>query len=408
MPIPVSCDCGAKLKAKDEHAGKRIRCPKCGESVSIPKPANDDDLLFDDLLEGERTGRDLEEDELPVRHVKRPKPAAPKRKSRSGGISGTKAAALSGGLGGAGVVLFIIIRVALVVLRTQGIFVGEVPAFFNSVIAAQNKAAQEMSKVGEAIGTCLEQDSGDFSLVDQAIQRAAVTSQQVEAELNGISIPAKANKGAELMAAVREFVKTEDELVHTLVPKLRVIMQDRSGTKDSRSRAVAAAATATINASNALDLRLVAAQRSFFAANNITVPAHIENELAAIEREARKPVLGSPFLGPGIFRGPRMPHGPNMAGGPNIAAPPPFPPPNAAGPPGGPGMAGGPVRPGMPGGPAGPGMGGPSGGGMQGPGMQRGPRGPGMPAGGPGMPGGPGRVGGPPRVGPPPIPAGLP
>lgn len=36
MPIDVRCKCGKTLEAKDEHAGKRAKCPKCGQVLIIP------------------------------------------------------------------------------------------------------------------------------------------------------------------------------------------------------------------------------------------------------------------------------------------------------------------------------------------------------------------------------------
>ncbi len=36
MPILVTCDCGTKLRAKDEQAGKKIRCPSCKEVMLVP------------------------------------------------------------------------------------------------------------------------------------------------------------------------------------------------------------------------------------------------------------------------------------------------------------------------------------------------------------------------------------
>jgi len=37
MPIPVTCEsCSASFKVKDENAGKRAKCPKCGEPLTIP------------------------------------------------------------------------------------------------------------------------------------------------------------------------------------------------------------------------------------------------------------------------------------------------------------------------------------------------------------------------------------
>jgi hypothetical protein len=36
MPIAVSCRCGKRFAAPDTYAGKRVKCPGCGEGVSIP------------------------------------------------------------------------------------------------------------------------------------------------------------------------------------------------------------------------------------------------------------------------------------------------------------------------------------------------------------------------------------
>ena len=39
MPIPVACSCGQKFSAKDELAGKRVKCPKCAQPLVIGAPA---------------------------------------------------------------------------------------------------------------------------------------------------------------------------------------------------------------------------------------------------------------------------------------------------------------------------------------------------------------------------------
>lgn len=36
MAIPVSCACGARLKAKDASAGRQLRCPTCQATIAIP------------------------------------------------------------------------------------------------------------------------------------------------------------------------------------------------------------------------------------------------------------------------------------------------------------------------------------------------------------------------------------
>lgn len=48
MSIQVDCSCGKTLKAKDEAAGRRLRCPACGAAILVPFPRRMD--LGNDLL----------------------------------------------------------------------------------------------------------------------------------------------------------------------------------------------------------------------------------------------------------------------------------------------------------------------------------------------------------------------
>ncbi len=36
MPISIACDCGKQLRVKDELAGRRVKCPECGEVLTVP------------------------------------------------------------------------------------------------------------------------------------------------------------------------------------------------------------------------------------------------------------------------------------------------------------------------------------------------------------------------------------
>jgi hypothetical protein len=49
MAISVTCSCGRSLRAKDEAAGKRVRCPGCGNTVEVPAPVAD---VEDEALAG--------------------------------------------------------------------------------------------------------------------------------------------------------------------------------------------------------------------------------------------------------------------------------------------------------------------------------------------------------------------
>lgn len=48
MPITVACSCGAKLRAPDAAAGKRVKCPKCGTPVAVPAAEADFEVVDDD------------------------------------------------------------------------------------------------------------------------------------------------------------------------------------------------------------------------------------------------------------------------------------------------------------------------------------------------------------------------
>ncbi len=43
MAITFSCECGKQMTAKDEFAGRKIKCPKCGKVVRIPAQAADEE-----------------------------------------------------------------------------------------------------------------------------------------------------------------------------------------------------------------------------------------------------------------------------------------------------------------------------------------------------------------------------
>lgn len=42
MTIPFACSCGKSFQAKDEFAGKRTKCPACGQVLVIPQPSRAD------------------------------------------------------------------------------------------------------------------------------------------------------------------------------------------------------------------------------------------------------------------------------------------------------------------------------------------------------------------------------
>jgi len=45
MAIEHTCKCGAKLKVKEELAGKKIKCPKCSAVFTLPVAQADRELI---------------------------------------------------------------------------------------------------------------------------------------------------------------------------------------------------------------------------------------------------------------------------------------------------------------------------------------------------------------------------
>lgn len=65
MAIKVSCACGKTISAKDEFAGRRVKCPACKKPLRIPE-ANVEEESYEDEWDLDDYGED-EADSLPVR-----------------------------------------------------------------------------------------------------------------------------------------------------------------------------------------------------------------------------------------------------------------------------------------------------------------------------------------------------
>jgi RsiW-degrading membrane proteinase PrsW (M82 family) len=71
MPISFLCYCGKRLKAKDEWAGKRVKCPGCGTPLVIPEADDDDGRAYQVAPPPPRPPRQLEEEEERVQAAAR-------------------------------------------------------------------------------------------------------------------------------------------------------------------------------------------------------------------------------------------------------------------------------------------------------------------------------------------------
>ena len=62
MPIQVACACGKKLSVKDELAGRRVKCPACQETLSVPKPKAQAESQDDEWDLGDSAEDDFDEE----------------------------------------------------------------------------------------------------------------------------------------------------------------------------------------------------------------------------------------------------------------------------------------------------------------------------------------------------------
>ena len=72
MLISLSCPCGAKLNAPDTAAGKKVKCPKCGDPITVPTTAGFEEVEDEDAppVRSKRRIED-DEDDRPARSSRR-------------------------------------------------------------------------------------------------------------------------------------------------------------------------------------------------------------------------------------------------------------------------------------------------------------------------------------------------
>ncbi|MGZ0174333.1 MAG: hypothetical protein ACKVHE_32925 [Planctomycetales bacterium] len=112
MSIKVSCTCGKKISAKDEFAGRQVKCPACKKPLRIPKPKVEEES-YDDEWNLDDYGED-EADAQPVRPRSTNKPTKSRgSKSRKSGrksaSSRSKPNLLLGLSAGGGILLVVVL-----------------------------------------------------------------------------------------------------------------------------------------------------------------------------------------------------------------------------------------------------------------------------------------------------------
>ncbi len=344
MAVEIICGgCRAKLKVKQELSGKPVRCPKCGDAVTVPGNQADD-VFLDDGLGGDSEDEFEKVDEFPARTPLRRSKTSVRESKRKKSKATFPVRGLVIGIG-------LLIGMTVIIAVGFGVVAGvkivlekrEIPAFFNAVMASQRRAGADIKKASELLSECIKNDCLDYTAVEQALARADATRVEVEAELAAITIPASGLKAQELVTSVRDWIKTEDQVLKSFVPDVIRVMKDRTRPLQARAVDVVALGIKVKAMEDPANLRMFQMQHDFLVANHIPVPPQILADLA----KARSPRQLNPL--------PAFPMQNAAPAMPGIGARPPGLPPNM--PPGGTGMP--PVGTGTGPGPHGNGPGGP-------------------------------------------------
>jgi len=76
VPITFECECGRKLKAADDKAGRAFRCPACGTTVKVPPPESVAAAFTEEEPESDNS-HNLDEEEVPADNISSELASAP-------------------------------------------------------------------------------------------------------------------------------------------------------------------------------------------------------------------------------------------------------------------------------------------------------------------------------------------
>ncbi|GEM_PF-1849696 len=112
--ISLRCDCGRLLKLKDSAAGRRVKCPDCGDPVDVPEP----DDVYDDYEDEDdyEDSYEDDEDDPPARPQRRPSGGGSRKRKQQSSPNPAMLIGIAGGIAA----LAVIAGVAVAVMQFGG------------------------------------------------------------------------------------------------------------------------------------------------------------------------------------------------------------------------------------------------------------------------------------------------
>jgi predicted Zn finger-like uncharacterized protein len=281
MPIAITCkECGASMKVKDELAGKRIRCRHCSEVIAVPRPAEDDDALLDQLVQEERSSAAF--DEPPgapprARRKTQAKPERPARPRSGGGGAALKSILVIGALVALSLVVLCGGGAGFVWYQARSVARGEVQSVDTLVKGAQAHVAIKYDDFCKELLTCLRDDCSDYAPIHAKLKLAVDTGKLTIGEVDGL--PIRSDLGRTVVASTREWIVAQENLANGPLAEMLRILDDRSRSLDDRYQDLLKVVANSKTTIEAVAVKQATAHRSYLEQNDITISPDYNQEL---------------------------------------------------------------------------------------------------------------------------------
>jgi hypothetical protein len=165
MPIEFNCPNGHALRVKDEYAGKKSKCPKCGAISIVPAPARtgaqrtdaDDDPGYE-VVSDDHAGSAVDDEARHARGADRNSAAPPKARSQLYALDGRRKIWWIGSGGVAGFCAVVVPGIVLVLLVGRGAQV--------SGLTAASTSGSQIAAPAAAPGQTMPQQASPNSKAD--------------------------------------------------------------------------------------------------------------------------------------------------------------------------------------------------------------------------------------------------
>ena len=281
MPIAVTCtECGASMKVKDELAGKRIRCRQCSEVVAVPRPAEDDDALLDQLVEEEHASETFDEETAAAPRARRKSAAKPERpaKSRSGaGGAAAKSFLVIGVVAAVSLLVLCGGGAAVMMYLAQATSRSEMESVDRMIKNTQGQVGLAHYEFDDDLIRDMRDDCADYSPIRETLRKMVDMGKLTIAEIDGL--PMRSDSSRAVMASTKEWIVAQEAIANGPIAEMLQILDDHSRPIDDRYQDVLAICRKSKVLVEAAAVKQATAHKSYLVRSGVAVSPDYDREL---------------------------------------------------------------------------------------------------------------------------------